>query len=217
MNGELILVEDVAETFTYLICQKVRDNPQLTFVTSGGPTAKACYTRLAQHALTNSIDFSQIRVLLTDERCNAPDQDKNSVMVYQTLITPLSIRNFYPLSCEDTKEYEALLKHTFIDIIHLGLGPDGHTASLFPGLTNYRDPKGFLYTSDPSGLNPYNRISLSLDTINSAELGVFTVSGTTKHKAIKAITDNMKLPAAMVQTKTLLWILDKEAFYGLPK
>jgi 6-phosphogluconolactonase len=214
MNGELILVQDVALCFATLIAQKIQSNPELIFVGSGGPTAKACYEKLTQIALSQSLQCSKITILLTDERCFAPKQDSNSEMILQTLVKPLKIKNFYPLNCEDTKDYENLLSEIKLDIIHLGMGPDGHTASLFPGLNNYETKEKLIKTSDPNLANPYQRISLTLNVINSAELAIFTVSGHSKHDALKAIMQGADLPAGKVSTKKLLWLVDSEAYYG---
>ena len=73
-----------------------------------------------------------------------------------------------------------------IDLIHLGMGPDGHTASLFPGAPTLEAEPGVLVlaTEDPNGVNPHPRLTLTLAAINSARLAVFTVAGASKADAV---------------------------------
>ena len=76
-----------------------------------------------------------------------------------------------------------------IDLIHLGMGPDGHTASLFPNAPTLEAEPGVLVlaTEDPNGVNPHPRLTLTLAAINSARLAVFTVAGASKAHAVAAL------------------------------
>ena len=76
-----------------------------------------------------------------------------------------------------------------IDLVHLGMGPDGHTASLFPGDTSLDAGPGVLVvtTEDPNGRNPHPRLTLTLPAINSARSAVFTVAGSSKAAAVAAL------------------------------
>ena len=87
-----------------------------------------------------------------------------------------------------------------IDLIHLGMGPDGHTASLFPGAPTLDAEPGelVLATEDPNGVNPHPRLTLTLPAINSARLAVFTVAGASKADAVAALVRGEDIPAARV-------------------
>ena len=83
-----------------------------------------------------------------------------------------------------------------IDLIHLGMGPDGHTASLFPGAPTLDAEPGVLVlaTEDPNGVNPHPRLTLTLPAINSARLAVFTVAGASKADAVAALRARRRHP-----------------------
>jgi 6-phosphogluconolactonase/glucosamine-6-phosphate isomerase/deaminase len=85
-----------------------------------------------------------------------------------------------------------------IDLIHLGMGPDGHTASLFPGAPTLESEPGVLVaaTEDPNGVNPHPRLTLTLPAINSARMAVFTVAGASKAAAVAALLRGDDLPGA---------------------
>ena len=105
-----------------------------------------------------------------------------------------------------------------IDLIHLGMGPDGHTASLFPGAPTLEAEPGVLVlaTEDPNGVNPHPRLTLTLPAINSARLAVFTVSGASKADAVAALVRGDDLPAARVHAGRDLWLVDGAARADCP-
>jgi 6-phosphogluconolactonase/glucosamine-6-phosphate isomerase/deaminase len=100
-----------------------------------------------------------------------------------------------------------------IDLIHLGMGPDGHTASLFPGAPTLDAGPGELVvsTEDPNGRNPHPRLSLTLPAINSARLAVFTVAGAGKAEAVAALLRGDDMPAARVHAGRTVWLVDAAA------
>jgi 6-phosphogluconolactonase len=107
----------------------------------------------------------------------------------------------------------ALVTGAGIDVIHLGMGPDGHTASLFPGAATLAAGPGELVaaTEDPNGVNPHPRYTLTLPAINSARLAVFTVSGASKADAVAALERGDDIPAARVHAGRVLWLVDGPA------
>jgi 6-phosphogluconolactonase/glucosamine-6-phosphate isomerase/deaminase len=97
--------------------------------------------------------------------------------------------------------------------VHLGLGPDGHTASLFPGSTGLDADPGRLVVmnDDPTGRNPHERMTLTFSGIARARLVLFTVVGADKQEAMQRIADGEDLPAARVRADRVVWLVDREA------
>ena len=100
-----------------------------------------------------------------------------------------------------------------IDLIHMGMGPDGHTASLFPGAASLDAGPGELVvtTEDPSGRNPHPRLTLTLPAINSARLALFTVAGAAQAPAVAELVRGEDLPAARVHAQETMWLVDAAA------
>lgn len=108
---------------------------------------------------------------------------------------------------------------TAIDVIHLGMGPDGHTASLFPDSESLSidDPATLVIaTRDPNGNNPHDRISLTFPAIARAQLVVFTVAGASKRRAFSRIVAGADLPAGRVSARSVVWLVDAEAAGEVP-
>jgi 6-phosphogluconolactonase len=105
------------------------------------------------------------------------------------------------------------------DLIHLGLGPDGHTASLFPGSAALEivDPDVLVAANqDPRANNPHDRVTLTLSGIARARLVVFTVSGSSKREAFTAIEAGADLPAGRVVADDVVWLVDDDALGAGP-
>lgn len=218
-------VDDVPSSFASLLQSAFqgRSGPRFVLFLSGGSTAAACYGRAASHA---EVDWSLVDIYMGDERCvPAEDKDANQRLVRERLVEPLGgVGSFTPMPGQLDPEqaaadYDALLTTLLagpgIDLIHLGLGPCGHTASLFPnspslGVTDRRA----IATEDPNGRNPHRRITVTYPVIDSARLAVFTVAGAEKHEAVAQVRDGDDLPAARVATPDIRWLLDVGASEG---
>jgi 6-phosphogluconolactonase len=216
--GVVDVVDDVAVAFaeTVVSAYAARPGPRFVLVLSGGPTARRCYEVLAQ-ASVGRIDWSRVDIAMGDERCVASDDpDANQRLVREALIDIVGgVGSFHPMSCEEGPEaYERVLSGigTF-DLVHLGLGPDGHTASLFPDSAALDAAPGrlVLRSSDPNARNPHERMTLTLEALAGAQLVVFTVSGRDKHDAFAALSSGADLPAARVRARQILWLVDPEA------
>lgn len=219
-NGELRVVEDVPAAFARLVGEQVAQAAPghlFSLVLSGGATARACYEALA----AGGLDWAGVECLEGDERCvAADDHDANQKMIREALVERVRPRpDFHPMDCEAPEAYEELVAaRPWLDLVHLGLGPDGHTASLFPNSAALDAPAGRLVERnvDPSGRNPYLRLTLTFAGIARARLAVFTVAGAEKHEALAAIMGGEDLPASRVRAGRVLWLCDREAVGSAP-
>lgn len=218
MNGELIVVDDLPGAFAERVISAYQSRPDdlFSFALSGGSTARPCYERLAADS-TDVIDWLSVNVYWGDERCVPPDDpDSNQLLGRQALLEKVGAANaVYPMSCEEGPDaYQLRLGEVGkLDVIHLGMGPDGHTASLFPGSPALTADPGQLVArnDDPSGRNVHPRMTLTFSGIARSRLVLFTVAGAAKRDALEAIIDGADLPAARVTAERVVWLVDREA------
>ena len=170
------------------------------------------------------VDWTVVDVYVGDERVVPPDDvDANQRLIKEALLDRVGpVGSFRPMPTECPLEqcvdaYQRVMSDLVtgpgIDLIHLGMGPDGHTASLFPGDKSLEADPGelVLATADPNGRNPHPRLTLTLPAINSARLAVFTVAGSTKAEAVAALLRGDDLPAARVHAGRTVWLVDRAA------
>jgi 6-phosphogluconolactonase len=218
VNGELLVVDDLAGEFAarVIAAYEARPNDLFSFALSGGSTARPCYERLAAES-TDSIDWLSVNVYWGDERCVPADStESNQLLGRQSLLERVGAANaVYPMSCDEGPDaYQLRLGEIGkLDVIHLGMGPDGHTASLFPGSTALDADPGQLVAlnHDPSGLNPHPRMTLTFSGIARSRLVIFTVSGESKRKTLQSVIDGADLPAARVTADEVIWLVDRQA------
>ncbi|HEY8547297.1 MAG TPA: 6-phosphogluconolactonase [Acidimicrobiales bacterium] len=223
LYGELVVVDDVPGEFAERVIEAFHQRPAdgFSIALSGGETARRCYERLADDA-GNQIDWWKVDVYWGDERCVPLDSpDSNYRLGREALLERLGAVNAnYPMRCEEGADpYQLRLGDLgHIDVVHLGLGPDGHTASLFPGSPALDADPGRLVTMnhDPSGNNPYERMTLTFAGIARARLALFTVAGAEKADALARVAAGEDLPAARVRAEQVLWIVDPAAASKLP-
>ncbi len=222
-------VDDVPRSFaaTVLGAFGARPGPRFALVLSGGPTARNCYEVLAA---TSGVDWSLVDVYIGDERFVPPDDvDSNARLIRESLLDRVgTVGSFWPMptTVADIETCAAQYQRTVaelvtgpgIDLIHLGLGPDGHTASLFPGAASLDAGPGdlVLATEDPNGVNPHPRLTLTLPAINSARLAVFTVVGTAKADAVSRLRGGDDIPASRVHAGKTVWLVDRAAAGDAP-
>ncbi|HEY6425962.1 MAG TPA: 6-phosphogluconolactonase [Acidimicrobiales bacterium] len=221
-------VDDVPRAFTRTVADAFAARPELRFalVLSGGPTARACYDVLAT---TEGIEWPLVDVYVGDERVVPPDdEDANQRLIHEALLDPVGgVGSFSPMPTtrpvdECVAAYQRtmaeLLEGPGIDLIHLGMGPDGHTASLFPGAPALEAGPGVFVaaTTDPNGRNPHPRLTLTLPAINAARTAVFTVSGASKADALAALVRGDDIPAARVDAARVVWLVDAAALASAP-
>ena len=219
MNGELIVVDDVPAEFSERVVEAFLHRPGdgFSLVLSGGSTARRCYERLAADG-ADQIDWWQVDVYWGDERCVDPDDAaSNERLGRQTLLERVGAANaIYPMRCADGPDpyQQRIAQAGRLDLVHLGLGPDGHTASLFPSSPALDADPGRLVVmnTDPAGRNPHERMTLTFSGIARARLVIFTVSGQEKREAFAGVRDgDQSMPAARVTADRIVWLVDPAA------
>jgi 6-phosphogluconolactonase len=218
VNGDLFVVDDVPSAFAERVVHAFQGRPdeEFSLAVSGGATARACYEKLAVVG-AEMIDWWLVNVLWGDERCvPADDADSNQLLARRALLEKVGAANaVYPMRCDEGPDaYQLRLGEMGrIDVIHLGLGPDGHTASLFAESPALNAEPGVLVAmnEDPSGRNPYRRMTLTYSGIARGRLVIFTVAGESKREAMQAVADGADLPAARVTADHIVWLVDPAA------
>ncbi|MGD0439275.1 MAG: 6-phosphogluconolactonase [Acidimicrobiales bacterium] len=222
-NGELRVVEDVPAGFAEIVTRALADREavggeKFSLVLSGGSTARECYEELARRT---GLDWSQVECLVGDERCVPPDDpDANQRMIREALVERVEPHpRLVAMDCARPEAYEAVIAaRTHLDLVHLGLGPDGHTASLFPGSPALSAVAGRLVERnvDPTGRNRHERLTLTFAGIARARLVVFTVAGADKHEAMSRVLNDEDIPAARVRAGRVVWLCDPGAIGAGP-
>jgi len=219
VNGEVITVDDVPGEFSERVVEAFLNRPGdgFSLVLSGGGTARRCYERLAADG-ADQIDWWQVDVYWGDERCVPPgDADSNERLGREALLERVGAANaVYPMRCEEGPDpyQQRVAQVGRLDLVHLGLGPDGHTASLFPGSPGLEADLGRLVVTntDPSGRNPHERMTLTFSGIARARLAVVTVEGEEKREAFAALRrGDPDIPATRLQADRLIWLVDPAA------
>lgn len=223
MHGELVVVDDVPGEFAERVIEVFHSRPhdRFSLAVSGGELARSCYEQLADDA-GNQIDWWKVDIYWGDERCvPLDDPDSNYRMVRESLLERVGAVNAnYPMRCDEGADpYQLRLGELGrIDVVHLGMGPDGHTASLFPGSAALSADPGRLVvmTEDPTGRNPHARMTLTYAGIERARLVLVTVAGEEKRDALARVAaGDESLPASHVHAERVLWIADPAAADGL--
>jgi len=225
MTGELRIVRDVPTTFAATVIAQyfAKPDPPLSLALSGGETARRCYERLAIASI-GRINWRSVVLVWGDERCVPPqDARSNERLAREALLDRVGDAGaVHPMRCEQGPEaYEALLRGLGrIDVVHLGLGSDGHVASLFPQSDALQSGPERLVTlsRDPFGRHPCDRMTLTLAGIALARLVIFTVEGEHKREALaRAREGDPTVPASHVRAERIVWIVDPEAAGSEPQ
>jgi 6-phosphogluconolactonase len=216
VHGDLVVVDDVPGEFAERVIEAfhARPNDAFSLAVSGGDTARACYERLADDAGTQ-IDWWKVDVYWGDERCVPHDSpESNYHLVREGLLERVGAVNAnYPMFCEEGPDpYQLRLGELGrLDVVHLGMGSDGHVASLFPGSDALDADPGRLVVmnEDPTGTNPHQRMTLTLAGIARARLAIVTVEGEAKREAFARVqSDDPTCPGSLVRADRVLWIVD---------
>ncbi|HTS05068.1 MAG TPA: 6-phosphogluconolactonase, partial [Candidatus Eisenbacteria bacterium] len=231
------LFASAAEEVLHLADDAVNSRGRFTIALSGGSTPRSLFHLLATNA-KSSLPWDRMFFFWSDERHVPPtDPDSNYRMADEALLSkvPVPPANVLRIQAENpdaaaaAEAYEQTLRKFFqvsadavpkFDLILLGMGPDGHTASLFPGTAGLGEKSHLVIANWVEKLKTH-RLSFTLPLINAARCVAFLVSGTDKAPALKAVLESdasgEQYPSKLVQPKDgkLIWFLDRAAASGL--
>jgi 6-phosphogluconolactonase len=227
-SGEL--ARAAAEYFVTRSIDAVAERGQFTVALSGGSTPKILYGLLADpnEPFRDKVPWDSAHFFWSDERHVPPDHpDSNYRMANEAMLSrvPVPANNVHrvrsekPNAAEAASEYEETMVQTTgqslprLDLILLGLGTDGHTASIFPGSEVLLETKRLVAAPWVEKLKAY-RITMTLPLLNNGASVLFLVSGAEKAQIVKEVLQGpMRYPAQAVNPTNgeLLWMLDKDA------
>jgi 6-phosphogluconolactonase len=228
------LAQTAAEYFARAAAENIAQTGRFTVSLSGGSTPKAMFALLAAEPFASRIDWAKIYFFWGDERCVPPDHpDSNFRMTTEALLSKMSVpeRNIFRIHgelepAEAAQQYCATLVNFFhaapiFDLVFLGMGADGHTASLFPGTSALHAEAGQIAVENYVEKLKVTRLTLTAGTINTAKDIVFLVAGADKANALQRVLEGEYLPeifpSQLIQPKnaTLKWMIDESAASGI--
>lgn len=222
------LATEAADRWVKLAEQAIAERGRFSVALSGGHTPEAMFKLLAQEPYRSQVAWENVEILFGDERCVPPDSaESNYRMASESLLrkVPIPGDNIYRIRGEiDPKEaaieYGQMLKEKFgdggLDLIYLGMGPDGHTASLFPGTEALAETKHRCVANFVPKLSAW-RVTMSAPFINRARNVIFLVAGADKAERVAEVLegppDPQRLPSQLIRPTEgqLTWILDAGA------
>lgn len=221
------LAEAAARDFVVRAAAAIEERGRFTVALAGGSTPKAAYELLARDH-TDEVDWANVHVFYGDERSVPPEhEDSNYRMSKETLLDHVQVASIHRMQGElspeqAAKAYEEELREFFgdedppvMDLIMLGIGGDGHTASLFPG-TPALDEMDRWAVENPVEKLETVRLTLTAPVLNAARAVNFLVAGEDKAEALREILegrgDPHTYPAKLVRPQGgALWMVDREA------
>ena len=231
------LAEKGAEVFSDAARQTVVDRGRFAAAISGGSTPRAMHRLLTEEPYLSAVPWSKVHLFWVDERL-VPEQDpaSNYGAARQDFLdrSPIPPEQVHPMTLSDSPQSAASAYHKQLhgffnrseggfpvfDQIFLGIGTDGHTASIFP--KDRRAVKTHSWVQAVKGGKPdVHRLTLTASVINRARSVVFLVAGSSKAEVVKKVLADATpvLPATWIQPVEgrLLWLLDRAAAALLPK
>jgi 6-phosphogluconolactonase len=234
LNTPAELFQAAAAEFAALAAQAVKTSGRFSVALSGGSTPKSLYSLLASGSISN-IPWDKIFFFFGDERFVLPDDpESNYRMARETgLFSKVPSDHVFRVLTEEKDadaaalNYDQTLRKFFslqpgefprFDLVLLGLGPDGHTASLFPGTAALTEKSRLVVANWVEKFHSY-RITFTLPVLNRATNVTFLASGPDKASILKEVLDNQSanLPSQKVHPSDgkLVWLVDQAAASGL--
>ena len=235
-RGELVVAKDaealaraLAERFVAAAQEAHERHGRFDVALAGGSTPKAAYELLAASPLRDRIDWHAVRFFFGDERCVPPDDDaSNFKMATAALGSVLTDSGaaIFRMRGEDEPQaaarayadvlHEELGSDPAFDLVLLGMGPDGHTASLFPGTDPRTDDSALVRAPFVRHLNAY-RLTMTPSALCGGRSIIVAVSGTAKADILATVvegaTDLIRYPIQVLQccSEQLTWFVDRAA------
>ncbi len=234
-----------ADRFTVAAGDAIRARGRFVVALSGGSTPLHMYERIAAGAHASAVDWTRVQVLWSDERCvPSDDAQSNYRMARETLLdhVPIPQANVHRVRGEDepveaASAYEGVLRRVLatsaerpggssggrVDLVLLGLGEDGHTASLFPGMVDVHESQHWVRAVHAPAVVPPWRVTFTPAAINAAVAVDFLVTGSAKAAIVRDVLEGLhrphELPAQLVAAASgrVTWVLDAAAAAGLRK
>ena len=210
-----LIAQEVCERILELASNAIEKRGQFKFVLAGGTTPEKVYRLLAK----SEVNWSKWFIYHGDERCLPIDHaDRNSMMVANAFLNTVAIpkNQIFDMPTELGTEQSAAAYRPIIesampfDLVLLGMGEDGHTASLFPG--HIHDENDVVHAIYNSPKPPAERITMSAKALSNTENLYFLITGANKCEAMKQWRDGGDLPVASVSAlQNLVIFLDKAA------
>lgn len=232
MSQEIHVFEDkieLARYFGQILVDLTQDDEEKYVALSGGTTPQTIFDLLAEE-FREAIQWEKLKLFWVDERCVPPTNDESNYrMTYTHLISKIGIsdKNIFRIKGELSPE-EALAEYIQViktqvpskngwpvfDLIVLGMGDDGHTASIFPHQIDlWKSPEICAIGNHP--VTGQSRVTITGKVINSSSQIIFLVTGENKAKKIEQIIsfdrNSSKYPAKMVDRSKTIWLLDEAA------
>jgi 6-phosphogluconolactonase len=220
-----------AELFARLSRESVAERGTFSVALSGGTTPRRVYELLASDEYREHVPWPSVHVFFGDERTVPPDHaESNYRMASETLLSrvPLPAENVHRIegvgdAAANASDYESVMRGFFgdaewprFDLVFLGMGDDGHTASLFPNTAALEESRAWVAANWVEKLGAW-RITLTAPAINAARRVIFLVTGAGKAERLSEVLngahDPSRLPSQMIQPRDgqLEWYLDRAA------
>jgi 6-phosphogluconolactonase len=235
-NRHVIAVADPAElartAADHLIARISANVGRAAICLTGGSSPKQLYALLATSAYRSRIDWDRIHWFIGDERfVPATDPRNNMAMARRIFLDACApAANIHPIPTDtaDPEEaahrYEGELKSFYgkneldcarplFDVVLMGVGPDGHTASLFPGYPAIEETRRWVVGVPKAHVEPFvPRVTLTLPALNACHEMLFEVSGSDKRAILTQVLDGQSLPASRAHALgETVWLMDKAA------
>lgn len=219
-NARAVFIHDDLDGLSAAVAQRIAETAAQAIAArgvfhvalAGGETPRRCYEKLCYLP----VDWAHVQIYFGDERCLPQgDVQRNDTMVRATLLEHITVpqANIHPIPAElgviaAAAAYTAMLEQVALDMVLLGMGEDGHTASLFPD-NPATESTATVVPVFNAPKPPAERVSLGMNTINAARQKLFLVAGAGKRKALEQMSLGKLLPAARVSAAE--WYLDRAA------
>ena len=233
LKDEDAVARAAADIFVNLAPQPNGNRRPFRVALAGGTTPRALYALLAAAEYRNRVAWDRVAFFFGDERAVPPDHpDSNYRAANDALFRPLDIsaKNVYRMKGEMTDletaaaAYERELQSAFegarvphFDLIFLGMGPDGHTAALFPGSPALAECKRLVVPVMDAPKPPPRRLTLTVPVLNAGQLVLFMATGADKAPALREVLQGTaspdQYPAKHVRPgpERLAWLVDEAA------